>query len=107
MEDIEDERLMPDWERFYLYRVEQYIIHKYAPQLVDEMKVSFARARRRREGVLKSSEVIISSKEELLMQIQSDLQTMVPWKPKKSQHKRESLARPGISAPYQQEFQNL
>jgi hypothetical protein len=104
---IEEPALMPDWERFYLYRVEMYLIHKYAPDLVDELKVSFARARARREGVLKTSAVIIGSKEELMMQIQADLQTHAPWKPKKTQHKRSSMPRPGISGPYQQEFENL
>lgn len=36
----EENALMPDSERFYLYRVEMYLIHKYAPQLVDEMRVT-------------------------------------------------------------------
>lgn len=106
-EELEIEpQLQPDWERFYLQRVEMYLVHKYQPELVDELKLTFIRARLRREGFVGRNEIIMT-KEELAVRIQNDLQTHVQWKPKKEFHKRESLERPNIGADYQREFNNL
>lgn len=108
MPDPEEEnQLMPASEQFYLYRVEMYLIHKYRPEMVDELKISFARARARREGVLKHDENIIRTREELLQRIQNDIISTVPWKPKNSSHKRSSVVRPGIGGEYQRQFEEL
>lgn len=96
-----------DQDEFYLYRVEELIYFKYAPELIDEFHISFSRARARREQVLKSDSNIIMTKEQFIAQMQSDLQTYVPWKPKNSTHKRTSAPRPGIGQFYQQEFREL
>lgn len=96
-----------EFEDRFMYRIELYLIHKYQPELVHEMKISFARARLRRESVLKHSENIIMTKEDLMIQIQNDLSSHVRWKPKNSTHKRTSIERPGISAPYQRQFEEL
>lgn len=107
MADEFEPELQPAWQQFYLYRVEMYLVHKYAPQMIDELNVTFARARRRREGVVKHSEIVIRSKEELMARIQTDLQTYAPWKPKNSSHKKGSLERPNIGQQYQREFTEL
>lgn len=103
----EENILMPDSERFYLYRVEMYLIHKYAPQLVDEMRVTFRNARIRRQGYIKRNDQVIATKEELFNQIQMDLTTHAPWKPKSSTHKKGSLERPNIGEDYQDRFREL
>ena len=105
MGDSERTQLMPDWERFYLYGVEMYLIHKYQPELVDEMKFTFARARQRRESYIKKDENIFSSKEALLNQIVQDLDS-APLKRKREDH-HSRIERPGISEGYQQEFREL
>ena len=103
---VEDDELMPDWERNYLYRVEAYLVHKYMPELVEEFRVSFARARIRREEVLVQTDHIFKSAEELFNRIGSDLQTHVTWKPKAT-HRATSPQRPGISEGYQRQFEEL
>lgn len=101
-----DDPLMPDRERYYLYRVEMYLIHKYQPELVDELKISFSRARLRREGVLKQHDIILS-KDALFNQIGQDLHDNAPWKPKNSSHRRTNPTRPGISDQYQRQFEEF
>jgi hypothetical protein len=104
--DEEEPQLQPAWERFYLQRVEMYLIHKYQPELVDTLKLTFIRARLRREGFVGRSEVIMT-KDDFADRLRDDLQTYVPWKPKKGSHKRDALERPGIGADYQRDFNNL
>lgn len=103
----EDDQLMPDNERYYLYRVESYLVHKYAPELVHEFKITLGRARLRREGAVLNDGNIIHSKEELLNRIQSDLAFNVPWKPKNTSHQRTSPERIDISSGYQKQFEEL
>jgi hypothetical protein len=104
---VPDDELMPDWERFYLYRVEEYLVHKYQPDLVEEFRISFTRARARREQYLKQDDTVFSSTEQLLDQIAADLKTHAPWKPKNSTHRPTSPARPGIGSVYQKQFEEL
>jgi hypothetical protein len=102
----EDDTLMPDWERFYLYRVESYLIHKYEPELVDQFTLTFKQARERRQAHIKHDENIFSSKEALMQQIVNDIANS-PFRKKDPVHRSPSQRRPGIGQFYQGEFTEL
>jgi len=95
----------PD-ENYFMYRVEEYLVHKYTPDLVDTLHITFRKARIKRTEAIKREDVVIHDKGALEAQIIRDLQELAPWKPPKSTHKA-TRARPGISAGYQQQFTDL
>lgn len=94
---------------YYLTRVEYYLIYKYAPELVDEMRVTFGNARLKNSNLaeFRERDEIFHDPESLMRQIQNDMQSLVNWRPKKARDRRAPLKRPGIGAEYQEQFKEL
>ena len=95
---------------YYLARVEEYLVHKYAPDLIEEMHLTFRDARLKSSGVLvyREEQVVFSDANQLLSQIQSDMQRLAPWKPPNpNKSRKKPTARPGISDRYQRQFEAL
>jgi hypothetical protein len=92
-------------EDFYLYRVESYLIHKYAPDLVEQFKVSFAKARFRRESFVSQQMEVFSSAADLRDRIERDLGN-APLRRTSENHHR-ITERPGIGKDYQDRFNEL
>jgi hypothetical protein len=105
MGDSEETRLQPAWEQFYLARVEMYLVHKYAPELIDEIKLTFRKAQLRRESFIKKDEQIFSSAEDLINQIVRDIDS-APLRRKHENHHAQ-IMRPGIGERYQSQFEEL
>jgi hypothetical protein len=95
-----------EFEEPYLYRVENYLIHKYQPDLVWSFKVSFMQARVTRTGLMKKDEANILTREQFAAQLAQDLSSNVQWKPKNQTH-RAQFKRPNIGENYQRQFTEL
>ncbi len=94
------------YEEPFLWRVEMYLMSKYAPEFVEASIWKVRSAALERAKIVKEHHVVIQSMSELQRLIESDLAQYAQWTPPKRYRKGTEMRqapRPGIGRDYAQQ----
>lgn len=93
------------YEEPFLWRVELYLMSKYAPEFVEASIWKVRSAALERAKIVKEHHVVIQSMSELAQMIETDLATYTEWSPPRRYKKGTPMRqapRPGIGRDYAQ-----
>jgi hypothetical protein len=98
------EGIQNPYDEPYLWRVELYLMAKWAPESVEATIFKVRSAALERAKIVKEHHSVFMSLDDLRRELENDLEKHVQWSPPHSLHKRYELKespKPGIGSSYQ------